>query len=512
MSFRDEYTVGYFPGNMLNDVKEFADFYSKHYGEWSESSPLQGNVTLSVKRLRYYLDEKSFVFYARLKKDSSLIGYAIAEQEYIDNKKKMIIWVTQFVVHKDYRNRMVGFDLLSFVWGLSDAYAWGLVTANPYAVRALEKATRRRCEPKIISNHLKELMNFGELYVWYIDSNTQCTVSDSIAIIDTKFQVDHSDNPERIKNVTRETPWTMGDLPEGHEWLAFVFNEQCLFSYTKMEIEHLLRTSDEITQQAYGKMNMEKQGWTKFTKEEVDYIVKKCSLRGNSRIIDVGCGYGRHVNEFNSKGYDAIGLDYSPVLIEKAKESAKKKGLKEDIFRSYDITSNKLPFTEGSFDCVVCLYDVIGSYADDAKNRMILKNIYRLLKKKGYAVISVMNMQLTIDKAKHKFILAESSEPLLELEASKTMQKSGEVFNPDYFLIDIKENVVYRKELFSYPGNRTIMSVVRDKRYYLDTISQMCLEVGFNVIETSFVKANGWKESYEYNDKNAKEILLILQK
>lgn len=512
MSFRDEYTIGYVPGNMLDRIEEFAHFYSEHYGEWSTTAPRSGNVTLSANMLRKYLDDNSLVFYARLKKDDSLIGYVIAEQQTVSTDNKMIIWVTQFVVHKDFRNRMVGFDLLLFVWGLSHAYAWGLVTANPYAVRALEKATRRRCDPTVINSHLDDLKDFGESHVWYIDSNTAISVSNSTAVIDTNFLVDHSDIPEKIENVTRDTPWNMGMLPEGHEWLAFVFNEQPMFDYTKSEIEHLLQTSDEITQQAYGKMQMEKQGWTTHTKEEVDYVINKCSLRIDSKILDVGCGYGRHVIELNNKGYDAKGVDYSPVLIEKAKEKAKMNGLNEELFLSFDITSNKLPFKEESFDCVMCLYDVIGSYADDNKNRAILKNIYRLLKKGGLALVSVMNMELTFGSAKHKFVLAESSKPLLDLEPSKTMQNTGEVFNPDYFLIDTEDNVVYRKELFSYPGDRSIASIVRDKRYYMDTISSICLEEGFNVLESSYVKANGWQKTYEYNDKNAKEILLLIQK
>lgn len=513
MSFRDEYTVGYVPGNMVDRIEEFSKFYSEHYGIWSKSASLNGNITLSENRLRRWLDENSLVFYARLKNDNSLIGYAIAEQQTIGKDNDMVIWVTQFVVHKDYRNRMVGFDLLSFVWGLSHAYAWGLVTANPYAVRVLEKATRRRCDPKIIKKNLENLSAFGKKYVNYIDDTTTIKVTEKEATIDTKFQVDHSDIPEKITNVScDETPWILGNLPEGHEWLAFVFNEQKQFDYTKSEIDHILKTSDEITRQAYGKMLMQKHGWAKHTDEELDYIIKKCMLQPSSSVLDVGCGVGRHTIALNKKGYKAIGIDYSVPLIEKAKEYAKAEGIDEEIILLYDITLDKLPFNKESFDCVICLYDVIGSYADDNKNYKILQNIYHLLKKGGMAVISVMNMQLTSDIAKYKFVLAESTLPLLNLKVSNIMQNTGNIFDPEYFLIDTKENVVYRKEEFSYPGGRSIVSVVRDRRYYLDNIYQMCLQVGFNVLEYSFVKANGWKETYAYNDKNAKEILLLLQK
>ncbi len=513
MSFRDEYEVGYIPGNLLSEAEEYARFYSVHYGKWSSNSCHKGNVSLSAVKLKKWLGENSLVFYARLKKDNSLLGYAIAVQNVVGGDKKTIIWVTQFVVHTDYRNRMVGFDLLTFVWGLSDAFAWGLVTANPYAVRALEKATRRRCTPGIVKSHLHELKAFANGNVNYVDDTTAIYVDDDNSIIDTKFYVDHSDVPDKIKNVSNEeVPWLLGELPEGQEWLAFVFNEQPQFNYTKSEINHLLKTSDDITRQAYGKMHMEKHGWAKHTDEEADYIMDKCSLQNGGMVLDIGCGLGRHTIELTRRGLCVIGVDYSIQLIDQAREKARSVGLREEIFQMCDLTSDILPFDSRSFDCAICLYDVIGSYVDEWKNKCILKNMYKLLKDGGMAVISVMNMQLTADIAKNKFVLGESTLPLLNLASSSTMQDTGEVFNSDYYLVDTRENVVYRKEQFSYPGGRSIVSIVRDKRYYMDTISQMCLETGFNIIEASFVKANGWKTTYQYNDKNAKEILLLLQK
>jgi hypothetical protein len=69
-------------------------------------------------------------------------------------------WVTQLVVHEDYRNRKVATRLLHAAWGLSDQFAWGLATANPYAVRALEAATRRPFDPRVTLEHLEHLRRF----------------------------------------------------------------------------------------------------------------------------------------------------------------------------------------------------------------------------------------------------------------------------------------------------------------------------------------------------------------
>lgn len=66
-------------------------------------------------------------------------------------------WITQLVVRKDMRHKGLVTELIAKAWK-KDALAWGLMTSHPYAVRALESATRRKCDPRIISLHAKDLI------------------------------------------------------------------------------------------------------------------------------------------------------------------------------------------------------------------------------------------------------------------------------------------------------------------------------------------------------------------
>jgi GNAT superfamily N-acetyltransferase len=138
-------------------LEELATLYSTHYGIWgAESQRRFQRIRLSARRIQEWLAHSdSRLAYATV--DGRVVGYAIAVQSKVPSLG-VISWVTQLVVHADHRKRDVGKRLLYSIWEFSDHFAWGLVTANPYAVRALEKATRRRCDPQRIVRHQDRLV------------------------------------------------------------------------------------------------------------------------------------------------------------------------------------------------------------------------------------------------------------------------------------------------------------------------------------------------------------------
>ena len=129
-------------------LSDCSALYSNHYGFWSDKAPKFAGqrIKLSPDRIRKWLDPKgALIVMAHL--DGKLIGYAIAIQENVPDYGH-ISWVTQLVVHEKHRNHGIGKTLLFTIWGLSHHFAWGILSSSPYAIRALEKATRRRCIPK----------------------------------------------------------------------------------------------------------------------------------------------------------------------------------------------------------------------------------------------------------------------------------------------------------------------------------------------------------------------------
>lgn len=98
----------------------------------------------------------------------------------------------------------------------------------------------------------------------------------------------------------------------------------------------------------------EKEFWEKPDPAVLE-IIDRCPPKSYSRVLDLGCGIGRHSLVFAREGYEVTAVDSSKMAISHVQERARLSGLKvETIYGDY-----KTPlFQEGSFDIVVC-YNVV---------------------------------------------------------------------------------------------------------------------------------------------------------
>jgi 2-polyprenyl-3-methyl-5-hydroxy-6-metoxy-1,4-benzoquinol methylase len=137
----------------------------------------------------------------------------------------------------------------------------------------------------------------------------------------------------------------------------------------------------------YGK-KYDNESFTQGTLGECDFIEKEIEYNKNLRILDVGCGTGRHSIELTKRGYAIIGIDLSESLLIRAREKAKQKNLKVD-FRKHD--ARNLPF-EKEFDVAIMLCE--GGFPlmeTDEMNFEILKNVSRSLKDNSKLIFTTLN-------------------------------------------------------------------------------------------------------------------------
>jgi len=496
---------------------EMSELYSNHYGLWgSKQIGLEGQrIKLKpIKIAKWLENEKAYVATARLKDE--LIGYAIAvvkskNKTNNNDKSKIISWVTQLVVHENYRQQGVARTLLFSFWGFSNYYAWGILSSNPYAIRALESATKRRSIPLKIKSRKNRLISFGKENIWYVDESTEFMISATVSKVNTKFNSDISNINKKLQDVqSDEKDWEMGTIEEGWEWFAFTFNDQNRMKLTKSEIKKLLDSSDEIANEAYSRMLMDSKNhkWSNHTNEEVFFILQKLNLNETSNILDFGCGMGRHSIAFAEKKFNVTGVDFSDKLLEQAKEKSKAM-INSPTFVEGDCRQIDL---NNEFDLVLCLYDVIGSFSDNTDNIKIIENIYKHTKKNAYSIVSVMNYELTEHMAKHEISFDDHPDDIFKIQASENMESNGNVFNPKFYTVDKKTQIIYRREQFTSGDSLPKELIVRDRRFKKDEIINLFESVGFNVIYSSYVQAGKWDKSLEALNPKAKEILLICQK
>ena len=67
----------------------------------------------------------------------------------------------------------------------------------------------------------------------------------------------------------------------------------------------------------------DKEDFTRGTEGEVAFIEKEINYQKDVRMLDIGCGTGRHAIELARKGYSVIGVDSSEAMIKKPEKRQK---------------------------------------------------------------------------------------------------------------------------------------------------------------------------------------------
>lgn len=132
--------------------------------------------------------------------------------------------------------------------------------------------------------------------------------------------------------------------------------------------------------------------FTKNTAEEVDFILEELKLPASSRILDIGCGTGRHSVELAKRGYQVTGVDISSGMLTEAQKAAKEAEVKVEWVQAdaTEFTSAKL------FDAAICLCEgafcLLGKDDDPLQRDLnILRRIYTILKPGAQFILTTLN-------------------------------------------------------------------------------------------------------------------------
>ena len=136
----------------------------------------------------------------------------------------------------------------------------------------------------------------------------------------------------------------------------------------------------------------DQEGFTSATLAEVDFIERELMLKPGMRLLDVGCGTGRHSIEFARRGYRVTGVDLSEDMLARAKQKAQLAEVQVEF-----LCVNAVEFSgEGQFDACYCLCEGALSLFGNAeepydRDIRILRNMRQSVKSGAPLLFTILN-------------------------------------------------------------------------------------------------------------------------
>jgi SAM-dependent methyltransferase len=128
------------------------------------------------------------------------------------------------------------------------------------------------------------------------------------------------------------------------------------------------------------------------TEQEIDVLFERLGLDVGKRVLDVGCGPGRHSLALARRGIEVVGVDHSEEFVALARKAAAAEGLSAE-FRAADVRDLD---EHGAFDAVICLcqggFGLLGGPDDEA----LIAKFAEALKPGGKIALSAFHVGFAV--------------------------------------------------------------------------------------------------------------------
>ena len=117
---------------------------------------------------------------------------------------------------------------------------------------------------------------------------------------------------------------------------------------------------------------------------DIERIIKFFKEKGVRRVLDLGCGTGRHLIYLSKKGFEVFGLDASPKALEISEKWLNEEKEKAEL--QLHRIEHEFPYENGFFDAIISIQVIHHNLMKDIL--FTINEIERILKSKGIIYIT----------------------------------------------------------------------------------------------------------------------------
>lgn len=253
--------------------------------------------------------------------------------------------------------------------------------------------------------------------------------------------------------------------------------------------------------------------WLKFARVEVDALLAHVGVEPGIRVLDIGCGVGRHGLELAARGFSVRALDFSEGCVERTREehAARSDEIAEAGGKfEVELGDARQPLLGETAHLVLCLYDVLGSSPARHDAERLVGSLFQSCRPDGIVVLGCMSGTQSL-RALSSMRLVSTRPSAADLEPISITQRCREAFDFAKMAYNPATGTLYHRERVEVNGIVVVDKVVEERRYLPAEVCDLLEAAGFTEVRHVSVRAGKWDFAAPF-DPDAPEILYVARR